>query len=378
MSSDTQPQTFLLQTTFISSITLNTILLAWVIIHSLTDGRIPPQLPILRRWTISGRTIGFMCVVGSLLFNITADVLATIAVPDLSFLSTALILWTLAYGLKASAVFISLERYYTVTKNLVKEAVVTKRETTVYAVFSVLSLVLVYPSLLVILLTKATSWYGGSLPTSFYFTAQLLLASILYIKLNRRIGIVLDEGLCVGRRAIRELRKFRRRNFYMIAALGGEVVGGLIWNVDMMTGMNIYNNLQGGIAVQVFRNFSCALVYICVTWVIFPPTDFTPQPGAAPVINLPYTHSLASAKNGFSSLHLRSYLKRNNHTVPFGHMYPKPLRGSFDSDDIFGDDDFAIRGNNDGLQEGGGVGVVVKMPDNVVVKDKEGFVVNVD
>jgi len=63
-------------------------------------------------------------------------------------------------------------------------------------------------------------------------------------------------------------------------------------------------------------------------------------------------------------------------------MYPKPLRGSFDSDDIFGDDDdFTGRGSkkeDDGLQEGGGVGVVVKIPDVVVVKDKEGFVVNVD
>ncbi|KAG9300956.1 hypothetical protein G9A89_005014 [Geosiphon pyriformis] len=335
----TEPQHILFASTTITHTVATTLVFLWAIIHFVTESQKPqPYLPnpTIKSWfTISGRGIGLTCLISSLILGIIADLIATIndnsstslETTNTSSLAVPLTLWTFSLALKSCALLITLARYYTLTTSLSKEPIISRMEYKFYVYFNIACFVIAYPVIEVLHVMRAKDIGSAMAGPQLFFIGQVAIAAAMFLKLNRRMKIVLTEGLLVGRKAIREMRRFRTRNWYLLNFLLLETTGLLIYIIDKLLNKRATLSINSDLIVYNVINISSALVYVSITLILYPTYDYPPLALPTPT-KTDIDEPALNKSPGFSTMRIRSYLKRNNHAPQLSFAFPKTFTQS--------------------------------------------------
>ncbi|CAG8599820.1 14134_t:CDS:1 [Ambispora leptoticha] len=280
-----QIQTILFTSTRLTNSVSSTFVSVWIILHFLSEIRhlqTAPQLvqgqKIAKKWTqISSRGVSLSCILLSLTFEIAADWSTVIGEPtdnNNTFTST---LWTLSLALKSSAIFTTLSWHYTLTTSLSKEPIISRREYQFYGYFNGFSFLAAYPIIEFLCVLRAETICDAMIAAQLFYVSQMIIATFFFCKLNRQMKVVLTEGLLVGRKAIREMRRFRMRNWYLISFLSLEIIGLLTSNIDQLYGKTISTkSIALSTIIHSIINLSSNLAFVAATLILYPPHDYTP------------------------------------------------------------------------------------------------------
>ncbi|CAG8570913.1 7180_t:CDS:1 [Ambispora gerdemannii] len=383
-----QVQAILFTSTHLTHSVSSTFVSVWIILRFLSEIRNPQIVPqliqgqkIVTNWIqISSRGVSLSCILLSLSFEIIADWSTVIYESTLAtdenntFAST---LWTLSLAFKSSAIFTTLSWYYTLTTSLSKEPIISRREYQFYGYFNGFSFFVAYPIIEILCVLRAESIGDAMIAPQLFYVSQMVIATLVFCKLNRRMKVVLTEGLLVGRKSIREIRRFRMRNWYLISFLSLEIIGLMISNIDQILGKPISaNSVALSTIIHSVINLSSNLAYAAATLILYPPHDYPPLLALPTPTNVSLhekrdSQTSANARQGYfssnpitTSTRHNWYFNRlnniNNHNlnsnsnsnnsshISMFSMNPKQIRPvvvvqeEYDGDDVLSDEEFCV------------------------------------
>ncbi|KAF0430337.1 hypothetical protein F8M41_005541 [Gigaspora margarita] len=345
----------------------------------------PPQPPppIIKCIMISSRGIGLLLLFISMAFELIGNLIAFANSNQLidsshSILTGAplivtLILWNTALALKSVALFIALSRYAPLTKSLSKEPLMPKFQYSCCICLNFISGLIVYPVLLVVILISNTRWEDSSIMSHLFFLLQLMIAEIMFLILNHRMTMALEEGLLMGRNAIQQIRKFKSRNWFIIIFGFIQICSLSVYNIDILTGNVIRTNFAATLIILGMMDLGSALLYGAIVLILCPVYPQSRLSSEGTPINsimahqiTGYSHGLSninitnhvvdkdkeennnnnhnqisqyqpstSARTGFTSFHLKSYFQKYNYSEPLSFIFPKrSSQISFDQNQI--------------------------------------------
>ncbi|CAG8518174.1 9762_t:CDS:1, partial [Gigaspora rosea] len=242
----------------------------------------PPQPPppIIKCIMISSRGIGILLLFISMAFELIGNLIAfansnQMADSSHSILTGApliasLILWNTALALKSVVLFIALSRYAPLTKSLSKEPLMSKFQYSCCICLNFISGLIVYPVLLVVILISNTRWEDSSIMSQLFFLLQLMIAEIMFLILNHRMSMALEEGLLMGRNAIQQIRKLKSRNWFIIIFAFVQICSLSVHNIDILTGNVIRTNFAATVIILGMMDIGSALLYGAIVLILCP------------------------------------------------------------------------------------------------------------
>ncbi|CAG8633253.1 9078_t:CDS:2 [Gigaspora margarita] len=306
----------------------------------------PPQPPppIIKCIMISSRGIGLLLLFISMAFELIGNLIAFANSNQLidsshSILTGAplivtLILWNTALALKSVALFIALSRYAPLTKSLSKEPLMPKFQYSCCICLNFISGLIVYPVLLVVILISNTRWEDSSIMSHLFFLLQLMIAEIMFLILNHRMTMALEEGLLMGRNAIQQIRKFKSRNWFIIIFGFIQICSLSVYNIDILTGNVIRTNFAATLIILGMMDIGSALLYGAIVLILCPVYPQSRLSNEGTPINSIMAHQI-TARTGFTSFHLKNYFQKYNYSEPLSFIFPKrSSQISFDQNQI--------------------------------------------
>ncbi|CAG8514589.1 12213_t:CDS:2 [Dentiscutata erythropus] len=272
---------------------------------------VPPQPPppVIKCNMISSRGIGIILLLISMALEMISDLIAFANSNDLTSSSSqdilsgapliiTLILWNTALALKSVALFISLTRYAPLTRSLSKEPIMPKFQYSCCNCLNFFSGLIVYPVLFAVILLSRARWEEALTMSQLFFLLQLIIAEIMFLIINKRMTIALEEGMLMGRNAIQQIRKLRSRNWFIIIFAFVQICSLSVYNIDLLTGNVIRTNFAATVIILGIMDIGSALLYGAIALLLCP---VYPQSGEGMPINSVMTHHIAGYTHGLNN-----------------------------------------------------------------------------
>ncbi|CAG8463142.1 10655_t:CDS:1 [Scutellospora calospora] len=344
---------------------LTTVIFIWSVYFVLSRPAQTQQPPVIKCIIISSRGIGITLLFISMALEIIAELIAfgnsnfntsTNILTGTPLIAT-LILWNSALALKSVALFIALTRYAPLTKTLSKEPIMPKFQYSCCNCFNLISGLIVYPVLYAVIIISISRWETALAMSQLFFLFQLIIAEIMFIILNKRMSMALDEGLLVGRNAILQVRKLRSRNWFIIVFIFMEICSISVYTVDYFTKNVIRTNFAATVFLFGIMSISSALLFGAIALILCPVSPHSRFSCEGTTTNSTITyhvanhsHSLNNINNfpnyvtdkereennnhvshsqpststrGFTSFRLKNYFQKYNHSEPLSFIFPK-------------------------------------------------------
>ncbi|CAG8604042.1 288_t:CDS:1, partial [Racocetra persica] len=289
-----------------------TIVFIWSLYFVLSRPTPTQQTPVIRCIMISSRGIGIILLFISMVLEIVANLIAftnsnNLINPSLDILTGApliitLVLWNSALALKSVSLFIALTRYAPLTKALSKEPIMSNFQYSCCNSFNFISGLIVYPVLYVVILLAKSKWEAALTMSQLFFMFQLIIAEIMFLIVNKRMSIALDEGLLMGRSAIQRVRKLRSRNWIIIAFVLVEICSLSIYSIDLLTKNAIRSNFAATVLILGIMFISSALVYGAITLILCPVYPQCPLSCEVSETNSTITHHITAHNHALNNL----------------------------------------------------------------------------